>query len=87
MVIYPIFYISSLKRFIILCFGNIMLMKVNYAKVKPNLAGWKTNSLSRAGRLTLINSNLTGMLNHMMLCFNCPNRLTKKMNKECRDFV
>ena len=54
-------------------------------RIKQKLAGWKTNTLSKAGRLTLIKSNLFGMPNHIMSCFKCPTRVTKNLN-ECRDF-
>lgn len=55
-------------------------------RVKQKLAGWKTKSLSKAGKLTLIKSNLLGMSNHLMFYFNCPSRVTKRLNKECRNF-
>ncbi|RXH71753.1 hypothetical protein DVH24_025254 [Malus domestica] len=51
-------------------------------KDPQKLAGWKANTLSKARRLTLIKSNLSSMLNHIMPCFKCPTRVTN----ECRDF-
>lgn len=43
-------------------------------RVKQKLSGWKANTLSKAGRITLIKSNLSGMPNHVMFCFKCPSR-------------
>lgn len=51
-------------------------------KIKNKLAGWKTKTMSRASRLTLIKSNLTGVPNHIMTCFKCPEVLVKTNNKE-----
>lgn len=54
--------------------------------VKQKLVGWKGKTLSKAGRLMLINSNLMGMPNHVISYFKYPDRVTTKINKECRDF-
>lgn len=75
-----------------LCIHNIVFWKdsMNVVELikrgKQKLAGWKANTLSKAGWLTLINSNLTGMPNHIMSCFKCPERVLNNLNKECRDF-
>lgn len=55
-------------------------------RVKQKLGGWKTNTLSKAGRLTLIKSHLSGMPSHVISCFKYLERITKKLNMECRDF-
>ena len=54
--------------------------------VKQKLAGWKANALSKAGRLTVIQSNLTSTPNHIMSYFTCPHKLTSQLNKDCRQF-
>lgn len=53
---------------------------------KQKLVGWKANTVSKAGRLTLIKSNLTGIPNHIMSCFKCPDRVTKKIIKSVLTF-
>lgn len=55
-------------------------------KVQRKLAGWKANSLSRGGKLTLIKANLTGMPNHILSCFKCPAKVTIAIDKECINF-
>ena len=46
-------------------------------KAQKKLAGWKANSLSIGGRLTLIKANLSGMPNHLLSCFKGPSKLSK----------
>lgn len=55
-------------------------------RISKKLASWKSNTLSRAGRLTLIKTNLSGMSNHVMSCFKCPLKITKALDKESRNF-
>lgn len=56
-------------------------------KIKGKLAGWKVNTLPRVGRVTLLKSNLSGMPNHLMSCFKCPDKLTKMLDKENMKFL
>lgn len=55
-------------------------------QVKQKLAGRKANTLSRARTLTLVQSNITGMPNHVMSCLKFPNKLTAQLNCKCRNF-
>lgn len=55
-------------------------------KIKNKLAGWKANTLSKAGRLTLIKANLLGIPNHTMSCFKCHEKITKTIDRESRKF-
>lgn len=55
-------------------------------RIFKRLAGWKSNTLSRAGKLNLIKINLLGMSNHVMSCFKCSSNLTKNLDKENRRF-
>lgn len=55
-------------------------------RISKKLAGWKSNTLSRAGKLTLIKTNLSGMPNHVMTCFKCTPKLTKNLDQENRRF-
>ncbi|KAL6194501.1 hypothetical protein ACLB2K_035585 [Fragaria x ananassa] len=56
-------------------------------KLSKRLAGWKQNTLSRAGKLTLIKSNVAGMPNHVMACFKCSKKLTDEIDKQERNFL
>jgi hypothetical protein len=55
-------------------------------RISNKLSGWKSSTLSWAGRLTLIKSNLSGMSNHVMSCFKCPHKLTTALDRECKKF-
>ncbi|XP_062028542.1 uncharacterized protein LOC133744454 [Rosa rugosa] len=55
-------------------------------KISNKLAGWKKGSLSRAGRLTVIKSNLSSIPNHIMTCFRCPKNVTKEIDRQAKDF-
>lgn len=55
-------------------------------RVKQKLAGWKANTLSKIGRLTLIQANLTCMPNHRMSYFKCPHKIISQLNKDCGHF-
>uniref|UniRef100_UPI0005C8FB06 uncharacterized protein LOC105353379 n=1 Tax=Fragaria vesca subsp. vesca TaxID=101020 RepID=UPI0005C8FB06 len=56
-------------------------------KLSKRLAGWKQNTLSRAGKLTLIKSNVAGMPNHVMACFKWPKKLKDDIDKQERNFL
>lgn len=56
-------------------------------KMKKKPVSWKANTMSKADRLTLIKSNLMGMLNHIMAHLKCPEALIKTINKENRLFL
>lgn len=66
----------------IICWRDPTNTKDNELKIKNKLAGWKANTLSKAGRITLIKANLCGMPNHMMSCFKCLAKFTKLLDKE-----
>ncbi|KAL6134561.1 hypothetical protein ACLB2K_066792 [Fragaria x ananassa] len=56
-------------------------------KISNKLAGWKQNTLSRAGKLTMIKANIAGMPNHVTSCFKCPKSLTNEIDKQERNFL
>lgn len=49
-------------------------------RMQKKLAGWKANTLSRGGKLTLIKANLTGMPNHVLSCFKCPSKISFRLD-------
>ncbi|KAL6200061.1 hypothetical protein ACLB2K_029843 [Fragaria x ananassa] len=55
-------------------------------RMSNRLSGWKQNTLSRAGKITLIKANIAGMPNHKS-CFNCPKKLTDEIDKQGRNFL
>lgn len=55
-------------------------------KMHKKMAGWKANTLSRGGKLTLIKANLFGIPNHVLSCFKCPKKVTTALNNQCRKF-
>ncbi|KAL6145048.1 hypothetical protein ACLB2K_055736 [Fragaria x ananassa] len=69
------------------CWKDPINSKELILKISNKLAGWKKNTLSHAGRVTLIKTNLAGMPNHVMSCFNCDKRTTKAVDKESRSFL
>ncbi|KAL6209023.1 hypothetical protein ACLB2K_019966 [Fragaria x ananassa] len=56
-------------------------------RISNKLSGWKQNTLSRAGKTTLIKANISGMPNHVMSCFKCPKKLTDEIDKQSRNFL
>ncbi|KAL6190194.1 hypothetical protein ACLB2K_036592 [Fragaria x ananassa] len=56
-------------------------------RISSKLSGWKQNTLSRAGKTTLIKANISGMPNHVMSCFKCPKKLTDEIDKQSRNFL
>ncbi|KAL6216654.1 hypothetical protein ACLB2K_009875 [Fragaria x ananassa] len=56
-------------------------------RISNKLSGWKQSTLSRAGKLTLIKANISGMPNHVMSCFRCPKNLTNEIDKQGRNFL
>ncbi|CAL8152661.1 unnamed protein product [Prunus armeniaca] len=55
-------------------------------RIKGKFAGWKAQTLSRAGRLTMIKASVSGIPNHSLSCFKCPSKVSKVMNSTCRNF-
>lgn len=55
-------------------------------RIRSKFAGWKAQTLSRAGRLTLIKASASGVPNHTLSCFKCPKEVCKEMNACCRRF-
>ncbi|CAL9009540.1 unnamed protein product [Prunus brigantina] len=66
--------------------NNISTILQIQHRIRSKFAGWKANTLSRAGKLTLIKSNVSGMPNHVLSCFKCPPQVIKEMNRCCRSF-
>ncbi|KAI5338965.1 hypothetical protein L3X38_018237 [Prunus dulcis] len=60
--------------------------KTMIERIKGKFAGWKAQTLSRAGRLTLIKASVSGIPNHTLSCFKCPPEVSKEMNSTCRKF-
>ncbi|CAL9004343.1 unnamed protein product [Prunus brigantina] len=44
-------------------------------RIKGKFAGWKAQTLSRAGILTLIKASVSGIPNHSLSCFKCPSEM------------
>ncbi|KAL6200146.1 hypothetical protein ACLB2K_029928 [Fragaria x ananassa] len=61
--------------------ANDLLQRIN-----KKLAGWKKGTLSRAGRLILLQANVSYMPDHIMSCFKCPAKITNEIDKKARDF-
>ncbi|VVA28953.1 PREDICTED: ribonuclease [Prunus dulcis] len=55
-------------------------------RIRSKFAGWKAQTLSRAGRLTLIKASVSGIPNHTLSCFKCPREVCKEMNVCSRRF-
>lgn len=55
-------------------------------RIRSKFAGWKTNTLSKAGRLTLIKASVFGIPNHTLSCFKCPKEVCKELNVCCKRF-
>ena len=56
------------------------------SKATFKLAGWKANSLSKAGRSILIQSHLESLPAHTMQYFQLPQSTSNHINKISRDF-
>ncbi|CAL8151811.1 unnamed protein product [Prunus armeniaca] len=55
-------------------------------RIRSKFASWKANTLSKAGRLTLIKASVSGIPNHTLSCFKCPREVCKELNVCCRRF-
>lgn len=55
-------------------------------KLRKKLANWKTNFLSKAGRLVLIKSTLNTLPTYYMQTTFLPRSTLKEMDKICNDF-
>lgn len=49
-------------------------------KLNSKLSGWKRNTLSMAGRIQLINANLSSISSHAMQSFHFPKSIHKKID-------
>ena len=56
-------------------------------KIQSKLAGWKSWTLSLAGRCTLINFVTSAIPTHVMQCCLLLNPICKKLNKLNKDFL
>jgi hypothetical protein len=54
--------------------------------MSETLLGWRSNFLSRGGRLILLNSVLTALLTYFMSVFELPKWVIKEMDKIRRNF-
>ena len=70
----------------VICWKDPINAKQLIFRIQNKLAGWKENSLSRAGRLALIKSSLAGMTNHIMACFKCPTKITQTIDGRVENF-
>ena len=50
-------------------------------KIRPQLLGWKSRSLSMAGQLVLINSVTSAMPIHLMQCTLLPTKICHELDK------
>lgn len=55
-------------------------------KLNRKLQGWKTNLLSRAGRIPPINSTTSNMTNHIMKALMLPKTILYQIDKINRNF-
>ncbi|XP_062021441.1 uncharacterized protein LOC133738016 [Rosa rugosa] len=55
-------------------------------RISKKLSGWKSSTLSRAGRLTLLKSSASVVPIHVLSCFKCPHFVLKSIEKEMRNF-
>jgi ribonuclease HI len=56
-------------------------------RVQAKLAGWKSKLLSPAGKLVLIQSAVTPILEYVMQCMSVPLKVCNSIDKLCRDFL
>jgi hypothetical protein len=56
-------------------------------KIRDKLAGWKAQTLSLAGRCTLINAVTTAIPTHVMQCCMLPSHISKEMDQINRNFL
>lgn len=56
-------------------------------KIRAKLSGWKSRSLSVAGRLMLINFVTSAMPTHLMQCTLLPAKICHELDKINRDFL
>lgn len=56
-------------------------------KATQRLSGWKRNSLSLAGRITLTQSILTALLSYVMQTVNVPKQVCGDLDKKCQSFI
>ena len=56
-------------------------------RVQAKLAGWKSKSLSPAGRLVLIKAVVSSILEYDMQCYKLSAKVCEDVNKLTRDFL
>ena len=56
-------------------------------KIQAKLAGWKTELLSRAGRLVLVKTTATPIADYCMQCHALPIEVCNSIDKKFRDFL
>lgn len=56
-------------------------------KITNGLSGWKANTLSFAGRITLVQSVTTAIPNHLMQTMEIPRSVCDKINSLNRNFI
>ena len=61
-------------------FANIL------GKATARMEAWKANSLSKAGRVVLVQSNLKFLPTYTMQCFELPKKTTSQLNRVNKRF-
>ena len=64
---------------------NSDLFEPLITKATTKLDGWKANSLSKAGRMVLIQSHLEALPAHTMQCFQLPQTVMKQLDSINRE--
>ncbi|CAL8163098.1 unnamed protein product [Prunus armeniaca] len=54
--------------------------KMMMERIRSKFAGWKAQTLSKAGRLTLIKASASSIPNYTLSCFKCPKEVCKELN-------
>ena len=68
-------------------FSNAIVDSINKIASSKKLASWKTNYLSRAGKLVLINSTLNSIPAYYLQNQTLPVTSTEELDKICNDFL
>lgn len=77
----------SLSRYLGCLFQHDKISKDAFvllcSKIESRMQSWIANSVSKAGRLVLIQSNLESMSLHVMQCFSIPQKFMTKLDGIC----
>lgn len=67
--------------------ANLSTFKEILIKATARMEAWKANSLSKAGRVVLFQSNLESLPTHTMQCFELPKKTTSLLDHVNRTFL